>query len=164
VEAEALARDDVDRPRRIRLPPALLDLPPIHDRAHRREDVLVGPGEPHFAFGRPRGRLRQGPGGDDRGRDTAAEQRELGGEADECPVYELYAYLLAGDDDELTKTVYSECVNGERLCGGCKEQAAELMSEFLEDHQEKRAEAEELLDDDLDIDLDSDRRGTGGEH
>jgi tryptophanyl-tRNA synthetase len=97
------------------------------------------------------------------GRDTAAEQRELGGEADECPVYELYAYLLAGDDDELTKTVYSECVNGERLCGGCKEQAAELMREFLEDHQEKRAEAEELLDD-LDIDLDSDRRGTGGEH
>jgi len=97
------------------------------------------------------------------GRDTAAEQRELGGEADECPVYELYAYLLAGDDDELTKEVYAECVNGDRLCGGCKEQAAELMREFLEDHQEKRAEAEELLDD-LDIDLDSDRRGTGGEH
>ncbi|WP_123619383.1 tryptophan--tRNA ligase [Halorubrum sp. CSM-61] len=97
------------------------------------------------------------------GRDTAEEQRELGGEADECPVYELYAYLLAGDDDELTKTVYSECVNGERLCGGCKEQAAELMREFLEDHQEKREEAEELLDE-LDIDLDSDRRGTGGEH
>jgi len=97
------------------------------------------------------------------GRDTAEKQRELGGEADECPVYELYAYLLAGDDDELTKTVYSECVNGERLCGGCKEQAAELMREFLEDHQEKREEAEELLDD-LDIDLDSDRRGTGGEH
>ena len=97
------------------------------------------------------------------GRDTAAEQRELGGEADDCPVYELYAYLLAGDDDELTKKVYSECVNGERLCGGCKEQAAELMREFLEDHQEKRAEAEELLDG-LDIDLDSERRGTGGEH
>jgi tryptophanyl-tRNA synthetase len=97
------------------------------------------------------------------GRDTAEKQRELGGEADECPVYELYAYLLAGDDDELTKTVYSECVTGERLCGGCKEQAAELMREFLEDHQEKRAEVEELLDD-LDIDLDSDRRGTGGEH
>ena len=97
------------------------------------------------------------------GRDTAEEQRELGGEADECPVYELYAYLLAGDDDELTKEVYSECVNGERLCGGCKEQAAELMREFLEDHQEKREEAEALLDD-LDIDLDSDRRGTGGEH
>ncbi len=97
------------------------------------------------------------------GRDTAEKQRELGGEPDECPVYELYAYLLAGDDDELTKEVYSECVNGERLCGGCKEQAAELMRAFLEDHQEKREEAAELLDD-LDVDLDSDRRGTGGEH
>ncbi|SNR25000.1 tryptophan--tRNA ligase [Halorubrum vacuolatum] len=97
------------------------------------------------------------------GRSTAEEQRELGGEADECPVYELYAYLLAGDDDGLTTEVYTECVTGERLCGGCKEQAAELMREFLADHQEKRAEAEELLAD-LDIDLDSDRRGTGGEH
>ncbi|GAB7091194.1 tryptophan--tRNA ligase [Halorubrum luteum] len=97
------------------------------------------------------------------GRETAAKQRELGGEADDCPVYELYAYLLAGDDDELTKEVYSECVNGERLCGGCKEQAAELMREFLAEHQEQRAEAEAVLDD-LDIDLDSDRRGTGGEH
>jgi len=92
------------------------------------------------------------------GRDTAEEQRELGGEAEECPVYELYAYLLAGDDDEFAKRVYDECVGGERLCGGCKEQAAELMAEFLEDHQEKRAEAEELLDD-LDISLESSRRG-----
>jgi tryptophanyl-tRNA synthetase len=92
------------------------------------------------------------------GRDTAEKQRELGGEADECPVYELYAYLLSGDDDEFAKRVYDECVGGERLCGGCKEQAAELMAEFLEDHQEKRAEAEELLDD-LDISLESSRRG-----
>ncbi len=58
------------------------------------------------------------------GRSTAEEQREIGGEADECPVYELYAYLLTGDDDELAKEVYDECVGGERLCGGCKEQAA----------------------------------------
>ncbi|GGJ07132.1 tryptophan--tRNA ligase [Halobellus salinus] len=92
------------------------------------------------------------------GRDTAEKQRELGGEADECPVYELYAYLLSGDDDEFAKRVYDECVGGERLCGGCKEQAAELMKEFLEDHQEKREEAEELLED-LDISLESSRRG-----
>ncbi|MFC3478001.1 tryptophan--tRNA ligase [Halobacterium litoreum] len=93
------------------------------------------------------------------GRDTAEEQRELGGEADDCPVYELYAYLLAGDDDAVAEEVYSECVNGERLCGGCKEQAAELMEEFLEDHQEKREEAREVLDD-LDIVLDSSRART----
>jgi tryptophanyl-tRNA synthetase len=91
------------------------------------------------------------------GRQTAEEQREKGGEADECPVYELYAYLLAGDDDEFATEVYEECVGGERLCGGCKEQAAELMAEFLEDHQEKRAEWADKLDE-LDIELDSDRR------
>ncbi|NUE01342.1 tryptophan--tRNA ligase [Halorubraceae archaeon YAN] len=97
------------------------------------------------------------------GRATAAEQRERGGEADKCPVYELYAYLLASDDDEFAKHVYDECVNGERLCGDCKEQAAQLMQSFLEDHQEKREEARELLSE-LDIDLDLDRRGPGGAH
>jgi tryptophanyl-tRNA synthetase len=86
------------------------------------------------------------------GRETAAEQREKGGRADECPVYELYAYLLAGDDDEFATEVYEECVTGERLCGGCKDQAAELMREFLEDHQEKRAEMEARLEE-LDVDL-----------
>ncbi len=91
------------------------------------------------------------------GRETAELQREKGGKADECPVYELYAYLLAGDDDEFTKEVYEECVGGERLCGGCKEQAAELMREFLEEHQEKREEAAELLEE-LDIQLQSSRR------
>jgi len=74
------------------------------------------------------------------GRETAEKQRELGGKADECPVYELYAYLLADDDDELATEVYKECVDGERLCGGCKEQAAELIEEFLSDHQDRRAE------------------------
>jgi tryptophanyl-tRNA synthetase len=98
------------------------------------------------------------------GRDTAEEQREKGGEADKCPVYELYAYLLSGDDDEFAKRVYDECVGGERLCGDCKEQAATLMEEFLADHQEKRREAESLLDDlDLDLELDSSRRRVAGE-
>ncbi len=90
------------------------------------------------------------------GRETAEKQRELGGEADECPVYELYAYLLA-DDDEFAREVYEECVGGERLCGDCKEQAARLMEQFLEDHQAKRAEWEDRLAD-LDIELDSPRK------
>ena len=94
------------------------------------------------------------------GRETAEKQRELGGKADECPVYELYAYLLADDDDEFATEVYEECVGGERLCGGCKEQAAELMAAFLEDHQEKRAEWADKLDE-LDIDLDTDRTVAG---
>ena len=96
------------------------------------------------------------------GRDTAERQRELGGEPQECPVYELYAYLLAQDDDEFAKRVYEECETGARLCGDCKDQAAELMREFLADHQEKRAEVEAELDG-LDVDLDADRRGVGGD-
>ena len=91
------------------------------------------------------------------GRETAEKQRELGGEADECPVYELYAYLLAGDDDEFATEVYEECVGGERLCGDCKEQAARLMEEFLDEHQEKREEWADRLDE-LDVPLDPDRR------
>ncbi|WIV68635.1 tryptophan--tRNA ligase [Natrialbaceae archaeon AArc-T1-2] len=91
------------------------------------------------------------------GRETAAKQRELGGKADECPVYELYAYLLSGDDDEFAKRVYDECVGGERLCGDCKEQAAQLMREFLAEHQEKREEVEDLLEN-TDIELESSRR------
>jgi tryptophanyl-tRNA synthetase len=94
------------------------------------------------------------------GRETAEKQRELGGEADECPVYELYAYLLAGDDDEFATEVYEECVGGERLCGDCKEQAAELMRAFLEEHQEKRAEAAAVLEDlDVELDVAGSRRG-----
>nr|WP_136717157.1 tryptophan--tRNA ligase [Halorientalis salina] len=94
------------------------------------------------------------------GRETAEEQREKGGKADECPVYELYAYLLSGDDDEFAKEVYDECVGGERLCGGCKEQAAELMESFLEDHQEKREEwAEKMEDLDFEFDVADGRAG-----
>jgi tryptophanyl-tRNA synthetase len=90
------------------------------------------------------------------GRETAEKQRELGGEPDECPVYELYTYLLAADDDEFAKRVYDECAGGERLCGDCKEQAAELMREFLAEHQEKREEWADRLDE-LDFQFETDR-------
>jgi tryptophanyl-tRNA synthetase len=94
------------------------------------------------------------------GRETAELQRELGGEPDDCPVYELYTYLLAADDDEFATRVYEECAGGERLCGDCKEQAARLMEEFLADHQEKREEAKEVLAEaDVDLDVAETRRG-----
>ncbi len=93
------------------------------------------------------------------GRETAELQRELGGEPDDCPVYELYTYLLAADDDEFATRVYEECAGGERLCGDCKEQAARLMEEFLEEHQEKREETKEMLaETDVDLDVASERR------
>lgn len=80
------------------------------------------------------------------GRETAEEQREKGGRPDDCPVYELYAY--ADDsvcDDEHAKRVYEECAGGERLCGGCKSEAADLTAEYLEKHQKRREEAREKL-------------------
>ena len=81
------------------------------------------------------------------GRETAEEQRRLGGEPDECPVYELYAYADEEVcDDEHAERVYEECANGERLCGGCKSEAADMTAEYLEEHQEKREEAEERLE------------------
>jgi len=90
------------------------------------------------------------------GRETAEEQRELGGKPDECPVYELYAYLLAGDDDEYAQRVYQECADGDRLCGGCKNEAAEAMEDFLEVHQERREELRPKLEE-LDVAITPDR-------
>ena len=81
------------------------------------------------------------------GRETAEEQRRLGGEPDDCPVYELYAYADESVcDDEHAERVYEECAGGERLCGGCKSEAADLTAEFLEEHQQKRDEAEEAVE------------------
>ncbi|MFB6085745.1 MAG: tryptophan--tRNA ligase [Halodesulfurarchaeum sp.] len=90
------------------------------------------------------------------GRETAEEQRELGGEPDRCPVYELYAYLLAGDDDSYAERVYAECEGGKRLCGGCKAEAAEEMETFLAEHQERREELRPVLED-LDVAISPDR-------
>jgi len=81
------------------------------------------------------------------GRETAEEQREKGGEPDNCPVYELYAYAdEATCDDEHAERVHEECAEGERLCGGCKSEAADLTADLLEEHQERREEARETLE------------------
>jgi len=50
------------------------------------------------------------------GRDTVEEQRRLGGRPQICPVYDLYPFHFA-EDDEHVKRVYEECTKGIRLCG-----------------------------------------------
>lgn len=77
------------------------------------------------------------------GRATAEEQRREGADPSKCPVYELYLYHLA--DDARLETVYSECTGGERLCGGCKREAAGLLVEFLASHKERRDEVAHLV-------------------
>lgn len=76
---------------------------------------------------------------------TLEEQKKLGGKPDECSVFELMLFHLLGDDEELLE-IRRECVSGTRMCGSCKQLAAEKMYEFLKDHQEKRELAREHLD------------------
>jgi tryptophanyl-tRNA synthetase len=72
------------------------------------------------------------------GRATIEEQRRLGGQADICPVYDLYNFHFALDDAH-AKRVYEECVGGIRMCGECKQEAANLVKEFLIQHKKKRS-------------------------
>ncbi len=71
------------------------------------------------------------------GRSTAKEQRELGGIPERCSVFEIYAYHLVEDDEELMK-IREECSSGERLCGPCKKEAYQRLSELLREIQERR--------------------------
>ncbi|MFO7966439.1 MAG: tryptophan--tRNA ligase [Archaeoglobaceae archaeon] len=79
------------------------------------------------------------------GRGSADEQRELGGEPEKCSVFEQYVIHLLKDDKGLGE-IRDKCRSGEMLCGHCKKYAAQLVSEFLKDHQEKMNEAESKLD------------------
>jgi tryptophanyl-tRNA synthetase len=82
------------------------------------------------------------------GRDTVEEQRRLGGRPEICPVYDLYRFHFARNDDHVD-VVYNECTKGIRLCGECKQEAAGLVKSFLEDHHKRRdslmADAKELI-------------------
>jgi tryptophanyl-tRNA synthetase len=78
------------------------------------------------------------------GRETAEEQRRLGGRAEECMVYETYVYHLVPDQKELSE-LYRRCKSGEMLCGECKGIAKEKVRAFMKDVQEKKAEREHLV-------------------
>ncbi len=71
------------------------------------------------------------------GRGTVEEQRRLGGEPEKCVVFELMSNHFIDDDDEL-RGVYWECRTGSRICGDCKSQLADIVSNFLMRHQQKR--------------------------
>ncbi len=68
------------------------------------------------------------------GRNTAEEQRRLGGEPDKCPVFDQYAYYLVPDDSEL-ESIERRCKSGALLCGECKAFGSERLKSFLETHQ-----------------------------
>ncbi len=82
------------------------------------------------------------------GRDTVEEQRRLGGRPDICPVFDLYRFHFAINDEHVHR-VHEECAHGIRLCGECKLEANGLVKAFLDDHHKKRdslmGDAKDLL-------------------
>lgn len=78
------------------------------------------------------------------GRETAEEQRKIGGRPHICSVFESMLFHTVDDDSEIRR-IEEECLSGERLCGGCKKEAMEHMRVFLEDLHEKREEKEHQL-------------------
>jgi tryptophanyl-tRNA synthetase len=83
------------------------------------------------------------------GRESTKLQRELGGEPEKCVVYEFLMFHFLESDEQL-KEVYNGCTTGARLCGPCKAMAAEIVAEYLREHQRKREKtlpvAEEILE------------------
>jgi len=71
------------------------------------------------------------------GRVTAKEQREKGGIPEKCSIFEIYAYHIVEDDEELMK-IREECKRGERLCGPCKKEAYQRLWELIREIQERR--------------------------
>jgi tryptophanyl-tRNA synthetase len=77
------------------------------------------------------------------------EQKKNGGKPDECMIYELLLYHLIEDDDQLHE-VYRTCRSGERMCGHCKKETADLMYTLLQNIADKRSNAEDVMDQYLD--------------
>lgn len=75
------------------------------------------------------------------GRDTLEEHREKGAKVSEDMVFELLAFHLIKDDEELDR-IRKEYASGEMLSGELKQIAKDRLEEFLTEHQEKRKKAE----------------------
>ncbi|MFB6241367.1 MAG: tryptophan--tRNA ligase, partial [Candidatus Nanosalina sp.] len=79
------------------------------------------------------------------GRDTLEEHREMGAKIEEDMVFELLAFHLIEDDDELAR-IRREYTSGEMLSGELKQIAKDRIEEFLVEHQRKREEAREVVE------------------
>jgi len=78
------------------------------------------------------------------GRATLAEQKELGGEPDRCPVFLLNLFHMVEDDSELAG-IHRRCRGGELMCGQCKRETADRVLAFIRDFREKMEAAAHLV-------------------
>ena len=74
------------------------------------------------------------------GRVSVEEHREKGGDVAEDMVFELLAFHLIEDDDELER-IRREYESGEMLSGELKQIAKEHIAEFLREHHQRREDA-----------------------
>ena len=74
------------------------------------------------------------------GKENLDEQREYGGNPEECVVYETLLYHLIPSDNEL-KELYYRCTEGNIMCGECKLRAAKMIRKFFQSLLEKRDES-----------------------
>ncbi|MFA5108124.1 MAG: tryptophan--tRNA ligase [Candidatus Micrarchaeia archaeon] len=71
------------------------------------------------------------------GRDTADEQRRLGGDIAKCVIFDLCKTHFELDDKSLENR-YARCTGGKMLCGECKKEAVEIALEWFAKHRQKR--------------------------
>ena len=90
------------------------------------------------------------------GQDSLEEHREKGADVDEDMVFELLAFHLIKDDEELER-IRKGYSSGEMLSGELKQIAKEKLEEFLVEHHERREEAaprvEQHIEDDFEFDI-----------
>ncbi|NHJ03749.1 MAG: tryptophan--tRNA ligase [Candidatus Heimdallarchaeota archaeon] len=73
------------------------------------------------------------------GRDTKKEQLELGGQPENCRVFDLYKFFFIMDDKTLAKRKV-ECKSGKILCGECKQDLEKKANDFIQKHQTKKSD------------------------
>lgn len=90
------------------------------------------------------------------GKDSLEEHREKGADIEEDMVFELLAFHLIKDDEELAR-IRKEYESGEMLSGELKQIAKEKVEEFLTEHQKKREEAapkvEQYIEENFEFDI-----------
>lgn len=80
------------------------------------------------------------------GRVSIQEQKEKGGVPSVCAIFQYYYYLFEPDRSKLNERE-QKCLRGEIMCGECKQDMADRVVKFLEQHQEKREKARDKVHD-----------------
>ncbi len=77
---------------------------------------------------------------------SVEEQREKGGNPEVCAVFKYNYFMFEHSDEELNELA-RKCRNGEILCGECKMCLTQKINVFLEEHQDKREKAKDVIAD-----------------